>query len=313
MSNLFKSPSSTPQWTSPTGVDESRQNLLNSLSGRALTQGPSDIQNTGAQMLSGLMGSNFGTGYQTGQRTLEEAATTGLPWSLQNLQSLEQQRMQQLPYEMAGVTEQLTARGMGADTDLARILGETAGRAQTDIAATMAPYYLQAGEAQAGRQVNAAQQLLPYAQLPVNAALGAIGQGNAMRPAIDPVIAQLSNLAGSGALAQTQYGPSLGSQLLQAGAAYLPWAGLSKMMPALSTLYNQGGQAANQVGDWWNSLMRDSGIGGNGVSATPENLDWLFNQPDLNYADPVSWYDAGGWANDVPTYDDWSWLSDVGW
>lgn len=302
MSNLFKSPSSTPTWTSPTGVDQSREGLLNALNSRvvsnALTQGPTDVQSSAASMLQGLMGSGFGTGYQTGQRTLEEAAQTGFPYGLENLRALEQQRMQQLPYEMAGVTEQLTARGMGGDTDLARILGETAGRAQTDIAATLAPYYLQAGEAQAGRRVSAAQPLM---NVPTTAALGAMTAGNALRPAIDPVAGLLANLASQGGLAQTQYGPSTGSQLLQAGASILPWLGLTKSLPTLQNIYNAGSQGAQTVQDWYNSMF-----GNQGINLTEDNLNWLYGLDSP--ASATDWSSGLDWGSNVGDWTSWSGL-----
>lgn len=277
MSNLFKSPSSSPTWTSPSGVDESREGLLNALNtrlaGNTLTQGPTSLQKTGASLLEGLMASNFGTGYQTGQRTLEEAANTGMPVSLDALKSLEQQRMQQLPYEMAGVTEQLTARGMGGDSDLARILGETAGRAQTDIAAAMAPYYYQGGESAANRRMLGAQSLLPYAQMPVSTGLGAVSAGGGMRETIDPVVQLLSQLGSQGALSQTMYGPSLGSQLLTAAVSSLPWSGLTKSLPFVQSLLKGGGQVSQTASDWLRSL----GIGNQNtdVAMTPDNLSWL--------------------------------------
>lgn len=278
MSNLFKSPSGSPSWTSPEGVDQSREGLLGALdqrlAGNVLTQGPTPLQNTGASMLQGLMASNFGTGYQTGQRTLEEGANTGMPVSLDMLKSLEQQRMQQLPYEMAGVTERLRAQGIGGDSDIARILGETAGRAQTDIAATLAPYYFQGGEATANRRLTSAQQLLPYAQLPVTAGLGAVGTGSAMREQIDPVVQLLANLGSQGALAQTQYGPSLGSQLLTAAVSSLPWSGVMKSLPLVQNALGSGGNVANWTSDW----LRNLGIGGSGGFSNtlrPEDWTWL--------------------------------------
>lgn len=277
MSNLFKSPSSTPSWISPSGVDQSREGLLGALNtrlaGNNLTQGPTNLQNTGASLLEGLMSSNFGTGYQTGQRTLEEAANTGMPVSLDALKSLEQQRMQQLPYEMAGVTEQLTARGMGGDSDLARILGETAGRAQTDIAAALAPYYYQGGESTANRRMLGAQSLLPYAQLPISAGLGAVGAGAGMRETIDPVVQLLSQLGSQGALGQTMYGPSLGSQLLSAGMSSLPWMGLTSSMPLIQSLIKGGSQLGAAGAGWLQDLF--GGGGNTDVALTPENLSWL--------------------------------------
>lgn len=208
MSNFFTSPSAgPPQFGFAPGIAGPRENFLSQLTqatSGGVTQGPTQLQQSGAKALEGMLG------------TAPEFNTAANPDSaipfLQELgpyapyiQAIESRIKQRLPTELAQVGEKY-AGGYGGTSDWLRSLQETQAKGETDIAAAVAPAVLQAQ------------------QLGANTALGSVYAGSYMKPTLSPEAQSLQSLISGGTASAPQaYGPSTGEQVLNAMAQLLPW------------------------------------------------------------------------------------------
>lgn len=244
------------------------------------TVGPTALQQSGSNYLSGLLGSNFGAGYQAGGKTLMELAETGGNVDVP-LRAFEESRRAQLPYQISGQVEKY-GTGLGSATDLASAIARETGVAEKDIAAAVAPYIFQAQNANAQNRLQAGTNLGPYTTtLPGNVATGAINAGQYMRPTIDPYTEAWMNtgrgLVGTGtASSQRQYGEAPFDEIMKAlatGGAWSLFGGLGGTGGTggtgggiLGTLLNQAGKAVaggitSGVGAIWDQIKSVLGIG----------------------------------------------------
>ena len=208
MSDFFRSPvGGTPTFGFAPGVSGPRQNFLDQLTAGTsggLTQGPTSLQTAGAKQLEGMLGTapdfNVAPDPDSAIPFLQQMGPYA-PY----IQAVEQRIKQRLPEELAQVGEKY-AGGYGGTSDWLRSLQETTTKGETDIAAALAPYILQAQG------------------LGAQTALGSVAAGRYMQPTLTPEAESLERMLRTGtAVGTEQFGPSTGEQVLGAIGQLLPW------------------------------------------------------------------------------------------
>ena len=305
MSNFFTSPSAgPPQFGFAPGIAGPRENFLSQLTqatSGGVTQGPTQLQQSGAKALEGMLG------------TAPEFNTAANPDSaipfLQELgpyapyiQAIESRIKQRLPTELAQVGEKY-AGGYGGTSDWLRSLQETQAKGETDIAAAVAPAVLQAQ------------------QLGANTALGSVYAGSYMKPTLSPEAQSLQSLISGGTASAPQaYEPSTGEQVLNAMAQLLPWlfsgggggfgspsggggssaSGILDFLTGAKNLPELGGK----ITDWLGGLGGGGGCRGESDAIGRSSYDWtLYGGSCRGWSGDGStgwrccgWYGRGRWC-----------------